>query len=365
MKAITILPGNDGVHYEDMEEPQCRTDYDVKLRVLQVGICGTDREEVKTGKVTSPAGSAHLVIGHEMLGRVVDAGNKVTKVGKGDYAVFTVRRGCGQCVPCKNNRSDMCYTGGYSERGIKGVHGFETEYVVDDEQYLVKVPTSIAAVGVLTEPMSVAQKAIDEALRVQMSRLPEVNHGDWLSGKKVLIAGLGAIGLLAAFAMKLKGAHILGLDVVSRDSKRVKILEGLGGIYINGRQVDAENIDDQCGEVDFIFEAAGVASLGFRLIDALGTNGIYVMTGIPGDDRPVCFEGAEVMKQMVMKNQMILGSVNASTRHFDLAIQDLERASEQYGDLLSQMITSRISYSAFMDAIEFRSEDDIKTVIAW
>jgi threonine dehydrogenase-like Zn-dependent dehydrogenase len=365
MKAISIIPGKGDVRLADFPEPQIESATQVKIKILEVGICGTDREEAIGGRADAPKGDDQLILGHEMFGEVVETGSDVTRAAVGDYGVFSVRRGCGQCTPCNNNRSDMCYTGNYAERGIKGLHGFETEYVVDDEQYLVKVPESMKSVGVLAEPMSVAEKAIDEALSIQTSRLPEVLKGEWIPGRKALVAGLGAIGILAAVALRLRGAEVIGLDLVDEDTKRPSILKRIGGTYIDSRKIDIKDIDEKFGQIDFIFEATGVADVGFNLIDALGINGIYVMTGIPHGGRPVCITGPELMTQMVLKNQIILGSVNAGPKHFELAIKDLERANNKWSDVVNTIITTRVSYKEFERALHFRSVDDIKTVIEW
>jgi hypothetical protein len=120
-----------------------------------------------------------------MFGQVVETGSAVKQVKAGDYAVFTVRRGCGKCRPCAMNRSDMCQTGLYTERGISGMDGYQTEYVVDHEQYVVRVPPELEAVGVLAEPFSVAEKAITEAMQLQLIRLPDSSASrNWVSGKR-------------------------------------------------------------------------------------------------------------------------------------------------------------------------------------
>jgi glucose 1-dehydrogenase len=364
MKAITISPGSPGAELKECKAPEITTATQVKVKILEVGICGTDREEVTGGRADTPPGSTCLVIGHEMFGQVVDKGPGVSTVSIGDYGVFTVRRGCQECIPCLNNRSDMCYTGHYTERGIKGLHGFDAEFVVDEEQYLVKIPESIKAIGVLTEPMSVAEKAIDEALCIQAARLPEITD-DWLSGRKALVAGLGAIGILAAIALRLRGAEVIGMDIVDENTKRPSILKKIGGQYIDSRKINIMDIDEKFGQIDLILEATGIAEVGFNLIDALGTNGIYVMTGIARGDRPVSIAGAELMTQMVLKNQLILGSVNAAPKHFELAMRDLEKAKHHWGSLMEELITTRISYREFREALNVRSVDDIKTVIEW
>lgn len=365
MKAIAIIPGKGDVQLIDIEEPAVTEPSHIKLKVLEVGICGTDREEAEGGRADAPPHDGYLVIGHEMFGQVVEVGEAVKSVNPGDYGVFIVRRGCGKCYPCLHQRSDMCMTGEYTERGIKERHGFQTEYVVDFEEYLVKVPDHIAHLGVLTEPMSISAKAIDEAQHIQAARLPGLNARNWLKDKKVLIAGLGAIGLLAAFSLKLRGAKLYGLDIVDEDSGRPQLLKEIGGEYIDGRKTDTLSIDERYGEMDMIFEATGIAELEFQLIDALGINGIYVLTGIPDGKRPVCVLGASLMRQMVLKNQILLGSVNASLAHYAMAIEDLDQANEAWKDALEKVITTVHPYMEFKKALSHHKNSEIKTVLSW
>ena len=366
MKAIALVPGTTTLSLVDRPEPTIGAPDEIKVRVLQVGICGTDREEASGGRAEAPPGNSELVIGHEMLGQVVAIGSTVSVVESGDYAVFAVRRGCGHCSACAMNRSDMCYSSHYTERGIKGRDGYQTELVVDSDHYVVKVPANIASIGVLTEPMSVAEKAVDEALRIQSTRLPDVaDPGTWLNGKQVLVAGLGPIGLLAAFALRLRGANVLGLDVVDADSMRPKLLGRIGGKYVDGRRVRPDALKDHFGQIDLVLEATGVAHLEFDLLAALGTNGVYVLTGIPGGDRPIDIDGATLMRQLVLRNQVIVGSVNASCLHFKMAVDDLERARQTWGDAIDQVITAMVPYTQFADALSSHPANEIKTVLEW
>jgi threonine dehydrogenase-like Zn-dependent dehydrogenase len=301
-----------------------------------------------------------------MFGEVVEVGSAVTKVSKGDYGVFMVRRGCGKCKACLNKRSDMCFTGDYTERGIKGADGYQAEYVVDQEQYLVKVPSEMKEVGVLTEPMSVAAKAIDEALIIQQARLKEFEQGaNWLEGKKALVAGIGPIGLMAAFALRLRGAHVLGMDIVDEGNLRVQILKQIGGTYVDGRKVQVTDLDEVCGEADFIFEATGIAKLQIQLLDALAINGIYVATGIPGGERPLSIEAGSLVQQLVLKNQIFLGSVNASIHHYQMAVQDLHRCLQQWPEAIKSVITEKVPYDNFDKALHQHDVNEIKVVVVW
>ena len=350
----------------DRPEPSLTAPDEVKVRIVRVGICGTDREEAAGGRALAPPGQKDLVIGHEMLGQVVEAGKAVTRVKKGDYAVFTVRRGCGKCMPCAMNRSDMCRTGEYKERGIWGEDGYQTEYAVDKEQYVVRIPREIEGIGVLTEPLSVAEKAIDEAVRLQFARLPDaLATPDWLQGRHCLVAGLGPIGLLAALALRLRGAEVFGLDIVDPASARVRWLTFIGGHYVDGKQVPADRVKEALGPMELIVEATGIASLEFNLLDALALNGVYVLTGIPGGNRPIEIAGSELISRLVLGNQVMVGSVNASRDHYQMAVDDLMTAHVRWGDHPDRLITNRYPHTAFTAALGRHEENEIKVVLEW
>jgi len=366
MKAIAIIPGTTSVRLVDRPEPSIAASDEVKVSISRVGICGTDREAVAGGRATAPEGREELVIGHEMFGRVVAVGKAVNRVAEGDFAVFTVRRSCGECLPCAMNRPDMCRTGHYKERGIDGLDGYQTEFVVDREQYIVRVPPELESVGVLSEPLSVAEKAIDEAVQLQVARLPDSPaRPDWLHGRRCLLAGLGPIGLLAALALRLRGAEVYGLDIVDAGSARPRWLEAIGGRYVDGRNVPADKVDDTLGPMELIFESSGVASLEFNLLDALDVNGVYVLTGIPGGNRPLEIPGAELIRRLVLKNQVMVGSVNAARGHFQMAVDDLAHAMRLWGDHMAELITRRTPYPEFDRTLSRHPAGEIKAVIEW
>lgn len=366
MQALALIPGTTNVRMVDRPEPQIGAPDDVKLRIVRVGICGTDREEAGGGRAKAPDGQTDLVIGHEMFGQVVEVGSAVTRVKPGNYAVFTVRRGCGECLPCRMNRSDMCNTGNYRERGIWGLDGYQAAFAMDKEQYVVSVPQQLAPIGVLCEPTSVAEKAIDEALRVQMARLPDApSTPQWLYGKRCLVAGIGPIGLLAALILRLRGADVYGLDIVDAQSVRPQWLQHIGGQYIDGRQITPDQVDDKVGPMELIVEATGVAALEFNLLDALAPNGAYVLTGIPGGDRPLQIDGADLIRQLVLQNQAMLGSVNAARDHFQMAVDDLSYAQLLWGDHVGKLITHHYPATDFEQALTTHEADEIKVVIEW
>lgn len=366
MKGIALVPGTATLRLIDRAEPSIMGSDDVKIRILRVGICGTDREEAAGGRALAPEGRKDLVIGHEMFGWVTEVGQAVTRVQPGDHAVLTVRRGCGECLPCAINRSDMCRTGNYRERGIWGLDGYQTEFAVDPEQYVVRVPPELERIGVLTEPLSVVEKAIDEAIRLQFARLPNaLARPDWFQGRQCLVSGLGPIGLLAALALRLRGAEVYGLDIVDVATSRPQWLAGIGGHYVDGRQVKLNRVNDVLGPMELILEATGVAALEFNLLDVLALNGVYVLTGIPGGDRPLEIPGAELIRRLVLGNRVMVGSVNASRDHFQMAVDDLLQAHLRWGDHVGRLVTHRYPYTEFKAAVGEHGVDEIKVVLEW
>jgi threonine dehydrogenase-like Zn-dependent dehydrogenase len=366
MKAIAIVPGTPGAHLVDRPEPTVTAADDVKVRMVRVGICGTDREELSGGRAQAPDAQQELVIGHEMFGQVVAVGSSVTRVKVGDYAVFTVRRGCDECIPCRMGRSDMCQTGKYRERGIKGLDGYQTEFAVDKERYIIPVPASLEPVGVLMEPLSIVEKAIDEVLRLQTVRCPEAaTTPQWLFGRRCLVAGLGPVGLLAAMVLRLRGGDVYGLDVVDAASARPAWLGAIGGHYVDGRQVQADQVGANAGLMDLILDASGIASLEFNLLDALAPNGAYVLTGIPGGDRPMQIAGAQLIRQLVLENQLMVGSVNAAPGHFQAGPNDLEQAQLRWGRHLEKLVTQHYAPQEFVESADHHDPYSIKQVVEW
>lgn len=366
VRAIAISPGKPGVHVVDRPEPNVSAPDHIKLQILQVGICGTDREQAAGGRALVPDGQPDLVIGHEMFGRVVDAGDRVRSVKPGDYALFTVRRGCGRCTPCHLKRPDMCRTGDYRERGIWGLDGFQAQFVVDSEDWLVAVPDGIAHLAVLAEPMSVVEKAIDQAVRIQVARMPAGQATpNWLNGRRCLVAGLGPIGMLAALILRLRGAEVWGMDVVDADSARPRWFSNVGCRYLDGRQVRATQIDEKVGTVDLIVEATGVPNIMFELVDALAEGGVAALTGIPHGDRCADLPAADLGRQMVLSNRVLLGTVNAARDHFQMGIDDLSLAHLRWGKTVEELITHRYPIDRIEEALGEKPQAEIKAVVEW
>jgi threonine dehydrogenase-like Zn-dependent dehydrogenase len=366
MKALALDTKAGRLRLVDRPEPLLRTYEDVKLRVLRVGICGTDREEVSGARVLAPQGGNEIVIGHEMLGQVVEVGSSVRGVGPGDLATLTVRRGCGRCAPCELGRPDMCRTGDFRERGIWGLDGYNAQFVVDTEKHVIPLPRTLEHAGVLMEPLSVVEKAIEITGRMQQARLPDgLANPNWLFGRTCLVTGLGPIGLLAALVLTLRGAQVWGLDVVDPSSTRSRWLERIGGTFVDGRKAKPADLPDIVGQANLIFEASGVPDLAFEIVDLLAPDGVLVLSGIPAGQRPVQ-TGSTTVRNLVLGNRIVVGAVNAAAGHFQSGVTDMLAAKALWGSMVDDLITHHIRPAEAPAALAERGESgEIKTVIDW
>jgi glucose 1-dehydrogenase len=365
MKALAVFPSSREVRLIDQSEPVIAGPTEVKLRILEAGICGTDREITSFHYGTPPANSPHLVIGHEALGEVVDIGSGVTGLARGDLAVLTVRRPCPHdtCGPCRKGRQDFCITGDFTERGIKGAHGFMTEFVVDDQRYIVKVPKELREVAVLLEPLTVAEKAAEQA-RVLVQRLPGDLKND-PSQLNAVVLGAGPIGLLGAMKLvdgKFK-TWVYSLD--KADSPNVRIVSTIGARFISSAEHPPADLAKIIGNISLVYEAAGAAKISFEVLGVLGVNGVFIFTGVPGVRAPIGIDAERIMRNLVLNNQVLCGTVNAGRASFEEGGRDLGSFMQRFPAAVRALITARVTLDDARDAV--LSRGGIKSVIevAW
>lgn len=374
MLAMGMIKGKAGVHPFETEKPEIKQNDEVLVRVKQVGVDGTDFNMVRYGLSDFRADSDRIVLGHEMAGIVEEMGSGVKSLVPGDIVVMTVRRGCGICQPCLHNQSDMCMTGLYTERGLHKRDGFLTEFVVDKEQYTVKVPDGLERLAIFTEPLSISEKAIEQ-IRIIQSRLPwgckhpkhKFDSKRWGSCKTALVVGAGSLGLLATALLRLRGVSTYVADIVPEDSPKVHLLGDMGARYMNAKEKTPKELVEVCcsvtGNLDIILEAAGAAATAVELINYMSRSSIYVMTGIPREKLPMRLDAAQLVRQIVRYNQVIVGSVNSNRRHFEMAIQDIPEIGEKFGNMMNEMITHCFKLGDYKKAFTFDDKNHIKTVI--
>ena len=346
MKAVAVFPNQKQYRVIDHPEPKLDKPTQAKLRILDVGICGTDKEIISFQYGTPPEGSEYLVIGHESLGEVIEAGSAVSNVQVGDLVITSVRRPCPhpECVACRAGRQDFCYTGDFTERGIKQQHGYMTEFVVEEAGYMSPVPQTLGDVAVLVEPLTIAEKGITQLWQVQ-DRLPWACPA--VPGEpvgfchKALVLGAGPVGLLGAMKLMLDGFETYVYSRSDPEDKRSAIASAIGARFIRAEDNTVEQMAAQIGNVDVVYEAVGASQLAFEVIGQLGTNGVFIFTGVPGRKAPITVDTDLLMRDLVLKNQMIYGTVNASLESFQDAIRDLGAFVGRWPDAVRSLITAR------------------------
>ena len=359
MKAAAMFPARKSLEVlNDFPAPKLDSPTAVKLRVLNVGVCGTDREiaSFQYG-FPPPNGSDFLVMGHECLGEIIEAGPEVKDFKPGDLAIPMVRRPCDhpECVPCRAGRQDFCSTGDYKERGIKQMHGFLTEQIVDDARYMNHVPQAIREVAVLVEPLTIAEKGLIQALEIQ-KRLP------WGDQKhRAVVLGAGPVGLLGAMALRNAGFDVVVYSRSREPDPSIDITKAIGATYVSSQDQSIEQMAKQVGNIDLVYEATGSSKFAFDVLPMLATNGLFILTGVPGKHPPGQIDTDKIMGNMVLKNQCLLGTVNAGKDAFQNAVKDLAAFYAAWPDAVKGLITGRFPLEKFAEPI--RNQSGIKNII--
>ncbi|HWK50372.1 MAG TPA: glucose 1-dehydrogenase [Steroidobacter sp.] len=357
MQALAVLPHERKLEVIDVPRPSLQTPTQVLLRVREVGLCGTDREIISFEYGEPPAGSDYLVLGHESLAEVVEVGSAVRALQPGDLVVAVVRRPCthAECLPCRADRSDFCHTGDFTERGIKEAHGFLTEYAVDDERFLVRVPKPLADVAVLIEPLTVIAKAFAQAHAI-FDRLPYEG-----GPRRGLILGAGPIGLLGAMASVADGLETVVYSRGPEDGERADLVRDFGASFVSADALPLESLATRAGEFKLILEAVGVASVMLAAPRVLQANGVAILTGIPAEDATAEVDVGRLLRDLVLKNQVMFGTVNAARQDFVHAIDQLERFMALFPHSVRKLITERVPLTKAAETLLHAG--GIKTVV--
>jgi threonine dehydrogenase-like Zn-dependent dehydrogenase len=365
VRAVTLHPSEKRVAVEERAAPPLESPTAVRLRVLDVGVCGTDAELCSFQYGEPPAGEDALVLGHEALARVVEVGARVKTLARGDLVVPMVRRPCphASCAACRSGNQDFCETGDYTERGIKGAGGFLAEEVVEEERYLVPVPPALRPIAVLTEPLTIAEKALRQYADVQR-RLPWAEWKDddeMLAGRRAVVLGAGPVGILGCMLLTLRGLQTVVYSRGKKPNAKAALVEAVGAEYVSSEEERFPDLARRLGGVDLVYEAAGASQLAFDVLPHLTTNAVFIFTGVPGRKQQIEVAGDAIMKNVVLQNQVVLGTVNASRADFERAVADLAQFVERWPDATRSIISGRFPMDSFCE--QAGAHEGIKRVI--
>ena len=351
MKAIAVKPGTpNSVHLVEMPAPTVEDiphGRGVLVRVLRVGVDGTDKEINEAEYGQAPAGDDFLVIGHEGFGQVEAVGPNVSEVKPGDYVVATVRRP-GSSIYDLIGTNDMTTDDTYFERGINLRHGFMSQYYVDDAEFIVKVPEGLKNVGVLLEPTTVVEKGIAQAYEIQ--RRLRV----WRP-KRAAVMGAGTIGLLATLILRLRGLDVTTFGLTPKPYLNSDLIEAIGARYQSTKELSLIDASKKYGPFDIIFEATGYSPIVFEAMQVLAKNGVLVLSSVTGGDRSIEVPADQINLSFVLGNKVMVGTVNANREYFELGVKDLAQAEAEYPGWLERLLTHPVkgleSYRELFDKL--------------
>lgn len=346
MRALSVAPGKHGsLSYGEVPDVHRRDD-ELLVRGLAVGVCGTDKEIVSGDYGWAPPGRDRLVIGHESLGEVVEVPDG-SRFSPGDLVVGVVRRPDPvPCGACAHGQFDMCRNGRYTERGIKELDGYASERWVVEQDYAVPLDPGLRDVGMLLEPTTVVAKAWDQ--------VEKVGARAWFEPRTVLVTGAGPIGLLAALLGTQRGLDVHVLDRVTGGPKP-RLVQDLGATYHHGE------LSDAVARVrpDIVIEATGVAEVVFDAIGSTAPYGIVCLTGVSPVGRRMKLDAGALSREIVLENDVVVGSVNANLDHYAAAAGDLARADR---DWLTRLVSRRVPAERYAEAFD-PQDGDVKVVV--
>ena len=344
MRALTVRPhGSPRARVEDVPEPPIE-DGPILVETIAVGVCGTDREIVGGGYGTPPDGRDRLILGHESLGRVLEAPDG-SGFETGDLVVGIVRRPDPvPCPHCASGEWDMCANGRYTERGIARRDGFCSERYRIEPAYAVKVDRELGDLGVLLEPASVVAKAWEQVDRAALRAVWEP--------RRALVLGAGPIGLLGALFCAQRGLEVHVVDKIA-GGPRPELVTKLGGVY-------HDSLESLPGAFDVAIECTGVPALFAAAIDKLGPGGVTCLVGLIPSAGRSDVDLAAINRQIVLSNKLVVGSVSGNRRHFHYALQALRAADRGW---LGNLITDQVSLDRWQEPFEAGDPNRIKAVI--
>ena len=352
MKAVAVNPGKPGsIHLEDVPEPSVDDvpgGRGVLVKVLRVGVDGTDKEINAAEYGAAPPGDDFLIIGHENFGVVEEVGPNVPDtIRPGTFVVASVRRP-GASLYGAIGLQDFTTDDVYYERGINLLHGYLTEHYVEDAEFVFPLPASLREVGVLLEPTTVAEKGINHAYEIQ--RRLKI----W-QPRRAAILGSGTIGLLMALAARLRGLELMVFSLPQKPYRNADLVEELGGVYMSSAKATLAEVSDERGPFDLIMDATGFSPIVWEAAELLGKNGVLVLSSITGGDRKVEINSDRINQSFVLGNKVMVGTVNASPADFRSGVDDLIKAEAVFPGWLGKLLTTPIegldNYGQMIEAL--------------
>ena len=274
--------------------PLPRLDEDqVLVQVAAVGVCGSDVHYYEHGRIGDFVVEHPLILGHELSGRIAAVGSAVDPARLGERVAVEPQRPCRNCRQCKAGRYNLCPDMEFY--ATPPVDGAFAEYVAIQSDFAYAIPGSVSdEAAALIEPLSVGLWACERA--------------GIKPGSRVLIAGAGPIGIIAAQAARAFGASEIHITDIAEDRLAFAVEHGATHA-LNAKTDSVEGLD-----VDAFIDASGAPAAVRSGIKAVGPAGRVILVGLGADD-------VELPVSHIQNREIWLSGVFRYTNTWPLAIQ--------------------------------------------
>jgi threonine dehydrogenase-like Zn-dependent dehydrogenase len=361
MLAIAAQTGSTQPRFVEAPEPRAPAAGEVLCRTLELGVCGTDREILKSAKPWVPAGEDRLILGHECLAKIEAVGPDVADYRAGDLVIPVVRR----ALPGHSRRPDLLPFGAFVERGIVREHGFSLPLWIDRPEHLFRVPADIVDLAVFTEPLTCAEKGINEATVVQRARLGSDSTWTKTEPPRVLVTGMGPIGFAGVLAAVARGWPVTMVGRDQPDTFRARLVDRLGGRYLpmEASEVPPDKIED--AGYDLLLECTGSDDVLLHATASVRSCGVIVWVGSDRVPKPAMRNVQKLVRDGLLRNHIHIGCVNAAARDFRDSLRDLSLLAKKQRAELTDLITARVKPEDALTHYEHREAQGIKTVVMY
>jgi L-gulonate 5-dehydrogenase len=334
IRAVTADPRT--VHIDTATGTPAAAPGEVVVAVERVGVCGSDAH-VYEG--THPYLGYPQVQGHEVVGRIVEAGEGVSTALMGERVVIEPTVPCGHCVACRRGSPNCCVR--LDVLGIT-LPGGLSEAMAVPSAMVHPVGDLPADVAVFVEPLAVAVHAVKRA---------GVGPGD-----DVVVIGAGSIGRSIVFAARDAGARVL---VVERTPERAELVRRIGVAVCGSGDAEFRDAVAAFSGVDgpgIVIDATGSGELVRTALDLVAHSGVVVVVGISQDDLVV------PIAMLTRKEVALLGSRN-SERDFPHAIDVARRNASELCGMITDRLPLEQTEAAFRSVLDRTSFGKVLVVL--
>jgi 2-desacetyl-2-hydroxyethyl bacteriochlorophyllide A dehydrogenase len=266
MKAL-VYRGPMDIRFESHDDPELQSDTDAIIKVRLCAICGSDLHIYHGHGFSEDLG---FCVGHEAVGEVVEVGRGVRRLKVGDAVMVSGAVGCGDCARCLAGQVELCL------KGMMGCYGLSSRLQGGQAEGL-RVPMADFNAAKIPEGVSQAQALMmTDAMATAWFGCGAARIGP---GKRVVVIGLGPIGLMAVEAAFVMGASaVFAIDPIA---ERRDIAQSLGAIAIEPEAADATITQGTHGlGADCAVEAVGADATIRLAINVVGRGGAVSVIGV-------------------------------------------------------------------------------------